>query len=166
MAKKAGKTGSLIGILLWFEILLQTLKLQRDARCFLDSSSHMNCTPGHIIYRKLSNKLSKSLVPLFGLKVLHKVTRQPVPQDLESLFSEHQSAVAGDVASQCSAKGPISKVSGENKATEKWYSLFHPDSVSILQRLRSQANGRSGIRILKERGKKLFFPQMCLYFIL
>lgn len=136
---------------------------KRAVRCFWDISSHKNCTPGYIIYRKLSNKLSKSLAPLPGLKVLLKVTQQPVPQGLESLFSEHQPAVAGDVTSQCSAKSPISKLSEENKATEKWYRLFHPDSVSLLQRMQSQAKGRSGMRILKERGKILFFWKVLIF---
>lgn len=126
---------------------------KRGVRCFWDISSHRKCTPGHIIYRKLSSKLSKSLVPLPGLKVLHKWC--PVPQGLESLFSEHQSAAVGDVASQCSAKGPASKLSEENKATEKWYGLFHPDSVSVLQHMQSQAQHRRGIRIFKERGKNV-----------
>lgn len=146
-----------MGVLLWFEFLLQTLKLQKRCEMLLGYFISQEVHPFVHYLQQVSNKLSKSLVPLPGLKVLHKVTRRPAPQGLESLFSEHQSAVVGDVASQCSAKGPVSKLSEENKATEKWHSLFHPDSVSVLQHVQSQAQGRRGIRIFKERGKTFFF---------
>lgn len=116
MAKKAEKNESLIGVLLWdLNFFFRLSNCKRGVRCFWDISSHRNCTHGYIIFRKLSNELSESLASLPGLKVLREVTRRPVPQGLASLFSEHQ----GDVASQCSAKGPISRLSKENKATEK-----------------------------------------------